>query len=238
MCRFSPAGRIPCAANPTRCCARFLTRAIFIRAGTWTASRRTLNNCAASSPTRRSWPPNCRAAGFRKVGGKLSEDQDGVTAAQINNLTLFAIQNGETILNYYMLFGGTNPGDWAARDLTTTYDYNAPIREWGGVGEPLPARLGPRPYAARTRRKARPRRSGGLRRDRAAKRCHRGERRAPDGGRYFFVRTSQQTESRAGTAHVKEKNSDAPEMVFDYQLEPFGSMIFYLPPGVNDVAQG
>jgi len=38
-------------------------------------------------------------------------------------------------MNYYMLFGGTNPGDWAARSLTTSYDYNAPIREWGGVDE-------------------------------------------------------------------------------------------------------
>jgi len=34
------------------------------------------------------------------VGGKLSEKQDGLTGAQIQNLTLYAWQLGETITNY------------------------------------------------------------------------------------------------------------------------------------------
>ena len=33
-----------------------------------------------------------------------------------------------------MMFGGTNFGDWAAARITTSYDYDAPIREAGGVG--------------------------------------------------------------------------------------------------------
>jgi hypothetical protein len=70
---------------------------------------------------------------FSNVGGKLSEDQ-GLNAAQITNVTLFAWQHGVTLSNYYMLFGGTNFGDRAARTITTTYDYNAPIREWGSGG--------------------------------------------------------------------------------------------------------
>lgn len=32
-------------------------------------------------------------------------------------------------------FGGTNLGDTAAIDVATTYDYSAPIRECGGLGE-------------------------------------------------------------------------------------------------------
>jgi len=175
---------------------------------------------------------------FSKVGGKLSEDQDGVTASQINNLTLFAIQNGETLLNYYMLFGGTNPGDWAARDLTTSYDYNAPIREWGGVGDRYQRvqSIGQmlREHGARLARSV-------------ALECHVTVpqkditvvmRRAPDGSRYLFVRTSQHDASREGTARIKEKAGAAPEIIFDYKLEPFGSKILYLPPGVNDAAQG
>ena len=63
---------------------------------------------------------------FAKIGGKLSEEQDGITAAQINNLTLFTMQNGETLLNYYMLFGGTNPGDRAARNMISSYDTTRP----------------------------------------------------------------------------------------------------------------
>ena len=71
---------------------------------------------------------------FGNVGGQMSEEQDGISPAQISSLTLYAIQNGLTSLNYYMLFGGTNFGDWAGQGITTCYDYYAPIREWGGTG--------------------------------------------------------------------------------------------------------
>ncbi len=64
-------------------------------------------------------------------------------------------------------------------------------------------------------------------------------RRAADGGRYLFVRTSQHEAPRQGTAHVTPvEGADNQEIVFDYQLEPFGSKVLYLPPGVNDPARG
>ncbi|MGD1154896.1 MAG: beta-galactosidase [Terriglobia bacterium] len=69
---------------------------------------------------------------FSEFGGKLSVDQDGVDAAQINMVTKTAIELGVTYYNYYMGFGGTN-FDWAAKRLTTTYDYAAPISEPGGL---------------------------------------------------------------------------------------------------------
>ena len=69
---------------------------------------------------------------FSEFGGKLSVDQDGVDAAQINMVTKTALELGATYFNYYMGFGGTN-FDWAAKKLTTTYDYAAPIREPGGL---------------------------------------------------------------------------------------------------------
>jgi hypothetical protein len=175
---------------------------------------------------------------FSQVGGKLSEDQDGVTAAQINNLTLFAIQNGETILNYYMLFGGTNPDDWAARDITTTYDYDAPIREWGGVGDKYQAvraiGLMLRKYGADlARSQAVPCKVTASQHDVKV-----AERRSVNGGRYFFIRTFQHLDPRAGTATVTEESGDATPIVFDYQLGPFGAKVLYLPPGVNDGRQG
>ncbi|HUC86404.1 MAG TPA: beta-galactosidase, partial [Candidatus Acidoferrales bacterium] len=175
---------------------------------------------------------------FSQVGGKLSEDQDGLTGSQINNLTLFAIQNGETLLNYYMLFGGTNPGDWAARNITTTYDYDAPIREWGGVGAKYQSvwAIGHmlQEYGAELARSvAVPCNVTTSQRDVTVV-----ERRAPDGSRYLFVRTSQHDQPREGTATVKEKDGNAPEIVFDYQLEPFGSKILYLPAGATNAGQG
>lgn len=175
---------------------------------------------------------------FAKIGGKLSEEQDGITAAQINNLTLFVLQNGETILNYYMVFGGTNPGDWAARGMISSYDYNAPIRECGGVGDryqrvcalgQMLHEHGPR----LARAVAVDAEAGTSQKDVAVV-----ERRAADGGRYFFVRTSQHTEPRIGKAVVSDKTGAAPAITFAYELEPFGSKLLYLPPGVNDAARG
>lgn len=69
---------------------------------------------------------------FSQNGGKLSVDQPGVNAAQLNMLTKTMIEHGVTSYSYYMGFGGTN-FDWAAKDLTTSYDYAAPIREPGGL---------------------------------------------------------------------------------------------------------
>jgi len=71
---------------------------------------------------------------FSEFGGKLSIDQEGMTGAQLNQLTKTVIEQGVTYFNYYMGFGGTN-FDWAAKNMTTTYDYAAPIREPGGLGE-------------------------------------------------------------------------------------------------------
>jgi hypothetical protein len=175
---------------------------------------------------------------FSNVGGKLSQDQDGLTASQINALTLLALQHGETILNYYMLFGGTNPGDQAARNITTTYDYAAPIREWGGVGDRY-QRVWAIAHMLQTH---------GAKLARAeAVDCKVTttqddvtvvERRAVDGSRFLFLRTSQNREPRAGTATVTEKSGDADALTFQYELEPFGAKILYLPPGAANAVQG
>jgi len=71
---------------------------------------------------------------FSEFGGKLSVDQQGVNGAQLNMLSKTVIEQGVTFFNYYMGFGGTN-FDWAAKRLTTTYDYAAPLREPGGLWE-------------------------------------------------------------------------------------------------------
>ncbi len=71
---------------------------------------------------------------FSQFGGKLSVDQEGVDGAQLSMLTKTVIEQGVTFFSTYMGFGGTN-FDWAAKTMTTTYDYAAPIREPGGLWE-------------------------------------------------------------------------------------------------------
>ncbi len=71
---------------------------------------------------------------FSSLGGVLAENQEGTDARQTELLTKTALELGVTSFNYYMGIGGTN-FDWAAKKLTTTYDYAAPIREPGGLWE-------------------------------------------------------------------------------------------------------
>jgi Glycosyl hydrolases family 35/Beta-galactosidase, domain 2 len=78
---------------------------------------------------------------FSEIAGKLSVDQEGVTGAQYNLLAKTAIAQGVTTFSTYMAFGGTN-FDWAAKNLTTTYDYAAPVREPGGLWEKFYAARG------------------------------------------------------------------------------------------------
>jgi hypothetical protein len=69
---------------------------------------------------------------FCRFGGKLPEDEEGADAAQLNALSKTLIEHGVTCLNYYIGWGGSNH-EWAAKTITSTYDFAAPIREWGGL---------------------------------------------------------------------------------------------------------
>lgn len=46
-----------------------------------------------------------------------------------------SLLGGASGINYYMFFGGTHFAGWGARGMTTSYDYNAAIRENGALGD-------------------------------------------------------------------------------------------------------
>jgi hypothetical protein len=157
---------------------------------------------------------------------------DSLSPSQIQNLTLYAIEKGDRAMNYYMLFGGTNFGDMAPQNITTSYDYSAPIRELGCVGEKYQrvAAIGAmlREHGERLAR-AHPYDFGLPKttdQDVAVS-----ELVAPDQSRYYFVRTNQHAEGRKGKLvfpNLGEKQG--PGASYYYELEPFGSMILYFPP--------
>jgi hypothetical protein len=173
---------------------------------------------------------------FAEVGGKLSYQQPGLSPAEIQNLTLYVWQLGDTMTNYYMLFGGTNFDDWAGGKNITSYDYDAPIREDGSVGDRyqrvqmLGAMI--REHGAKLARAE----SVDVTASATDKDVELAERKAQDGSRYIFVRTENNSAPRNGSATVKEK--DGTTLSFDYKLEPFGAMVLYLPPNVTDAKQG
>ncbi len=168
---------------------------------------------------------------------------DGCTPAQIQNLTLHAIAKGDRVINYYMLFGGTNFGDHAPEGVTTSYDYSAPIRECGGVGEKY----------QRVAAIAKMLREHGAELARTVpiecevkadqKDVSVSVLQTADGGAlYFFVRTNQHAEARRGRATIKldarYKSFTLHDFYFDYDLEPFGSNVFrYAFSGVGPPVQ-
>lgn len=70
---------------------------------------------------------------FSTVTGTLSEEHYS-DARHFKALGLMSILGGGTGINYYMFVGGTHFAGWGARGMTTSYDYNAAIRESGATG--------------------------------------------------------------------------------------------------------
>lgn len=70
---------------------------------------------------------------FSLVTGGLSEDHYS-DARHFKAVGLMSLLGGATGINYYMFFGGTHFAGWGARGMTTSYDYNAAIRENGARG--------------------------------------------------------------------------------------------------------
>ena len=67
---------------------------------------------------------------FSLVTGRLSEDHYS-DARHFKVVGLMSLLGGAGGINYYMFFGGTHFAGWGARGMTTSYDYNAAIRENG-----------------------------------------------------------------------------------------------------------
>lgn len=71
---------------------------------------------------------------FSLVTGRLSEDHYS-DARHFKAVGLMSLLGGAGGINYYMFFGGTHFAGWGARGMTTSYDYNAAIRENGALGD-------------------------------------------------------------------------------------------------------
>ena len=177
---------------------------------------------------------------FATFGNKLS-DQQGHTAAQIQQLTLLMWQLGFTSTNYYMGFGGTNLGDWAAANLMTTYDYNAPVRETGGVTDRYLAVKGMGAFIAAqgdrlTRAEAMP--------IDVVENTDNDVlvvvRMAKDGTRFVFVHTADRDGPHQGTVRFVAKGAsvDTKPTIVRYELPPFGAKVCVLPFGVEDDSKG
>jgi hypothetical protein len=164
---------------------------------------------------------------FGNVGGKLSSEQ-GYDDHQINMITMVSLAEGVTSMNYYMFFGGTNLGDWAGHGITTSYDYDAPIREWGGVDKRYAAvraiGLMLQEHGSKLARAVLDKSTVLENSDKEVRFI---VRRPTDGSKYIFVSTEQRKEPKQGTAKIQFENGD--ETVVEYSLDPYGAKILYMP---------
>jgi hypothetical protein len=192
-----------------------------------------IEDCAQYQPERFRAVTELQGGWFSQVGGWLSE---GHNAAQITQEALTAIERGCTSINYYMFYGGSNFGYVAARTITQTYDYNAPLREWGGEGD--------RYFAVKAIGQMLKEHGDQLIHSNPVELTIEGDhkdvsiylRRSDDGSRFFFVRNSQQSESRSAT--VKVRPQDGVEQSLSYNLGDFGAKVLYVPPGASDLTGG
>lgn len=197
---------------------------------------RSLNRLAGYQPEKPKVVTELQGGWFSDVGGHLSQDM-GLTSQQITHVTLLPWALGYTATNYYMMFGGTNIGDWGSANRTTSYDYDAPIRECGGVG--------PRYFAVQA--------MGNFLKEHAAELIRSQAvdistdqppedvslylRRGENGERFFFILNNAQHDRASGTFQLTSKDAGIDGAV-TYDLDPYDGKILYLPAGETDPSKG
>jgi hypothetical protein len=160
---------------------------------------------------------------FSDVGKQLSGDM-GYTAAQITHVTELAWAHGFTGTSYYMMYGGTNLGDWGAASKTTTYDYAAPIREWGGIGDRFYAVEGMATFVKEHGEQLARSTPETVQFDTAPANLSVVSRLAKDGSRFLFIMNDQAKEPASGDFHLT-----APVALdVHYDLDAYGAKILYL----------
>ncbi len=161
-----------------------------------------------------------------ELGDKLSWEQDGLMPVQTQNITLYALQRGFCGMSYYMTVGGTNLDDWGARQMTTTYDYAAAIGEDGSTNDRYRRFQGLSVFLLEHGTKITRTDIQSLAYSSTDPEVKLVVRQAINGDRYYFVRTEEHTRHHFGTLQTSD-------FALDFALEPFGSMVYYLPAGAD-----
>lgn len=170
---------------------------------------------------------------FSTVGGTLSEDHYS-NDKHFYALAMMSIAGGATGIFPYVFVGGTHFAGWGARGQTTTYDYNAAIRENGAlsakyyaaqnVGD-LIKRYGPQLIRSK---------GGVCAFDNAPSEIVGGLRVATDGTRFVFIHNNSPQQSHAGAALVKPgKNTVVNAM---YNIDQDGNKVLIAGQNRSDTS--
>jgi len=94
-----------------------------------------LKDLERTQPGRRPKIMEYEGGWFSKITRPLPTERGSFPASWTRMLLAVALAYGADLISFYMFHGGTNFGYWTGRWITTTYDYEAAIREWGELSE-------------------------------------------------------------------------------------------------------
>jgi hypothetical protein len=142
---------------------------------------------------------------FSLVTGQLSEENYS-DARHFNAIGLMSLLGGASGINYYMFYGGTHFAGWGARGMTTSYDYNAAIRENGQLSAKYFAAKGLGEFVKKFGNKLLYAQGGPCElkmADVAApKELFGGVRIAPDGTKFVFLHNTDSKKTLSGTVTI------------------------------------
>lgn len=199
---------------------------------------------------------------FSTVTGTLSEEHYS-DARHFKAIGLMSMLGGSTGINYYMFFGGTHFEGWGARGMTTSYDYNAALRESGATSAKYfeAKALGEfiKEYEPKLVRSV----GGPCELQNAPQKLFGGLRIAPDGTKFVFLHNTDPNNSMKGrvtvmpakiaqstepmynvnqngekvlikAGEVASTNTSAIEpFTIDFNLPDLGSQVLVIPPGAK-----
>ncbi len=156
---------------------------------------------------------------FSLTGEKLSEDHHS-DARHYKAIQMMSMLGGATGLNTYMFVGGTHFGGWGARGQTTTYDYNAAIRESGALGPKYFVAKGVNQFVRENENQLIHSKGGPCELQGAPSNVFGGVRVSPDGTRFVFLHNTDAENPVSGKVTVVPgKPSQHSEPVYNYDQE-------------------
>ncbi|NQX40885.1 Glycosyl hydrolases family 35 [Pedobacter steynii] len=168
---------------------------------------------------------------FSLVTQRLSEEHES-DVRHFNAIGMMSLLGGATGINYYMFFGGTHFAGWGARGMTTTYDYNAAIRESGALGEKYYAAKAIGEFVNRYSSQLLHSRGGLCELKDAPKKLFGGIRIAADGTKFVFLHNSDPDQGMQGRVTLLPGNSSKPTEPM-YNINQYGEKVLIKPTDVN-----
>lgn len=164
---------------------------------------------------------------FSLIGGGLS-DENYSDYRHFNAIHWMSLLGGATGLDPYVFVGGTHFDGWGARGQTTSYDYNAGIRESGARGPKYFVAMGVAGFIRENEASLLRSQGGPCELRNAPENLFGGVRVAPDGTRFVFLHNTDPVKPAAGTLTVVAGADTFPKEPM-YNINQYGEKVLIKP---------